>query len=79
LVTKLNQTKNPPKQIMNVSMAEEAVNILLTTENPTNIKNDRPPKHPVMSSVCLKDMAVEGWGLKNEKGHQIKSLSASQL
>jgi len=64
---------------MKVFTAEEAVNILLTTENPTNIKNDRPPKHPVMSIVCLKDMVVEGVGLKNEKGHQIKSLSASQL
>ncbi len=59
--------------------ADEAVNMLLTTENPTNIKTDKPPKQAVISNVCITVMNVSGAGRRKENGHQIKSLSESQL
>jgi hypothetical protein len=62
-----------------VLTAELAVKILLTTEKTVNIRNDKPPKQAVMSKVSLKVINVEGVGFKKEKGHQIKSLSESQL
>ena len=63
----------------NVSTREEAVSMLLTAANPTNMSKERPAKHPVIRRVCLNVMAVAGSGLKKEKGHQIKSLSDNQL
>ena len=63
----------------NVSTSEEAVSMLLTAENPTNMSKESPAKQPVISRVCLKVMAVAGSGLRKEKGHQIKSLSDNQL
>jgi hypothetical protein len=59
--------------------ADEAVKILFTTANPVNIRKDNPPKQAVMRAVCLKVIRVDGSGLKKENGHQIKSLSESQL
>jgi hypothetical protein len=71
--------KNPRKQMTNVFAADEAVNILLNTAKPVNIKNESPPKQAVMMRVCLKVILVSGVGLRKENGHQIKSRSESQL
>jgi hypothetical protein len=79
LVTRLNHEKNPKKQKKKVFTAELAVNMLFTTAKAVNIKKERPPKHAVMRSVNLKVISVAGVGFKKENGHQIKSLSESQL
>jgi hypothetical protein len=62
-----------------VFKAELAVNMLLKTANAVNMRKERPPKQAVMVRVCLNVMRVSGVGLRNEKGHQIKSRSESQL
>lgn len=75
----LNQIKNPAKQNMKVCTATEAVKALFKTAIRVNIRKARPPKQAVMRDVCLKVMATFGSGFKKEKGHQIKSLSVTQL
>lgn len=65
--------------MIKVLTAEEIEKILFTMANPVNIIKARPPKQPVMSMVSLKVIRVEGIGRRKEKGHQIKSLSESQL
>jgi hypothetical protein len=71
--------KKPKKQEMNMLKRFSKVAALLATAKKANIKNVSPPKHAVIRRVCLKVMSSLGEGRKNEKGHQIKSLSASQL
>jgi hypothetical protein len=78
-VTRLNQAKNPKKQNSRVEKALSMLKTLLITAKAVNMTNESPPKQRVIRSVCLKVMMVAGVGLKKENGHQIKSLSDSQL
>jgi hypothetical protein len=79
LVTRLNQTKNPPKALKKTEGAYSAVNALFINDITVNMRKASPPKQPVIVSVSLKVMGTWGSGLKKEKGHQMKSLSESQL
>lgn len=58
---------------------DDTSKILLTRVKTIYMAMESPEKHPVMISVILKVIIVFGVGRKKEKGHQIKSLSASQL
>lgn len=78
-VMRLNQAKKNPKQKRNVVKAESMEKALLTTAKVVNIVKAKPPKHRVMRLVSLKDISTSGRGRRNEKGHQMKSMSVSQL
>ncbi len=79
LVTRLNHVKKPRKQAKNVENDVPRVKALFATARIENIKNDKPPKQTVISDVSFRVMDSFGSGLKKENGHQIKSLSESQL
>jgi hypothetical protein len=53
--------------------------MLFIKEKTVNMRKASPPKHDVIMKVSLKVIITFGSGLKKEKGHQIKSLSESQL
>jgi hypothetical protein len=44
-----------------------------------NMRKARPPKQRVIIAVSLNVMTSLGFGFRKEKGHQMKSLSESQL
>ena len=76
-MTPLNQIKKPAKKKSKVDAAESSVKALFAMAITANIKKPRPPKQPVIMRVRPNVMGACGAGLRNEKGHQMKSLSES--
>ena len=62
-----------------VAMALPAVKALLATARAVNMRKARVLKQAVIIMVNLNVMSSLGSGRRNEKGHQTKSLSVTQL
>lgn len=79
LVIRLNHRKKPPKQDKKTAKAYSRVKALFIMAMTVNIRKARPPKQQVIIVVVLNVIGTWGSGRRKENGHQMKSLSESQL